>query len=161
MCGHSRRKTLGRPAVLARVSGSASCRVSSGGSAVSSDQPAPAALSANPPRSLGLLETESGLDITQRVTELLWLACERGYLTFEMVHQAFSGDGLTSDDLTTVCLKLGQAGVELVDASTVESVQSAAVGEGDKNPGESIAGNQDINASQGEAIQPEGQQDEL
>lgn len=37
----------------------------------------------------------------------------------------------------------------------------AAVGKGDKSAGESVAGNQHVNASQAEAIQPEGQQDEL
>ena len=30
---------------------------------------------------LRLFETKSGLDITQKVIELLWLASERGYLT--------------------------------------------------------------------------------
>jgi RNA polymerase primary sigma factor len=81
---------------------------------------------ATPPRLLGLFETKSGLDITQKVIELLWLASERGYLTFEVVHQAFSGHDLTPDDLSVVRGTLGQAGVALVDLSTVGPGQSAA-----------------------------------
>ncbi len=72
------------------------------------------------------METKSGLDITQKVIELLWLASERGYLTFEVVHQAFSSSGLSPDDMAAVYGTLGQAGVELIDALAVESVQPAA-----------------------------------
>jgi RNA polymerase primary sigma factor len=126
MYGHSGRKTLKRPAVLAPVPGRTSLRAESAGSAASRDEPAPATLLATPPRLLGLFETKSGLDITQKVIELLWLASERSYLTFEVVHQAFSGHDLTPDDLSAVRGTLGQAGVVLVDASAVESVQPVA-----------------------------------
>jgi RNA polymerase primary sigma factor len=124
--GHSRRKTLNRPAVLAPVPGKTSLRAGTAGSAASRDEPAPATLFATPPWLLGLFETKSGLDITQKVIELLWLASERGYLTFEVVHQAFSGHDLTPDDLSVVRGTLGQAGVALVDLSTVGPGQSAA-----------------------------------
>ena len=126
MYGHSRRKTLNRPAALAPVPGGTSLRAESAGSAASRDEPAPATLLATPPRLLGLFETKSGLDITQKVIELLWLASERGYLTFEVVHHAFSGHDLTPDDLSAVRGTLGQAGVALVDLSTVGPGQSAA-----------------------------------
>ena len=124
--GHSRRKTLNRPAVLAPVPGKTSLRAGTAGSAASRDEPAPATLFATPPWLLGLFETKSGLDITQKVIELLWLASERGYLTFEVVHQAFSGHDLTPDDLSAVRGTLGQAGAALVDLSTVGPGQSAA-----------------------------------
>lgn len=118
------RGTLSTDTVLAQVSDRPSFRAANAGSAASPDQSAPVTLPANSPQSLGLLKTKSGLDITQRVTELLWLASERNHLTLEMVHEAFSGDNLTPDDMATVCRTLGQAGVDL--ASAVESVQSAA-----------------------------------
>lgn len=124
--GHSRRKTLNRPVVLAPVPGGTSLRAETAGSAASRDEPAPATLLATPPRLLGLFKTKSGLDITQKVIELSWLASERGYLTFEAVHQAFSGHDLSPDDLSAVRGTLGQAGVALVDVSTVGPGQSAA-----------------------------------
>ena len=123
---YSRRKTVSRPAILAQVPGRTTLRAAIAGRAASRDEPAPATLSAGPPRSLKLFETKSGLDITQRVIELLWLASERNCLTLELVHEAFSGHTLTPDDLAAVCRALGQAGVVLVNASAVESVQSAA-----------------------------------
>lgn len=126
MYGHSRPKALNRPVVLAQVPGRTSLRAASAGGTASRDEPTPATLSASPPRLLGLFETKSGLDITQRMIELLWLASERNYLTFEMVHAAFSGHNLTSEDMAAVYGTLGQADVDLVDASAVESVQSAA-----------------------------------
>ena len=147
--GHSRRKTLSRPVVLTQVPGRASFRAVSAGSAASSDEPPPAKLSATPPRSLKLFETTSGLDITQKVLELLWLSCERGYLTFEVVRQAFSGHDLTPDDLSAVRGTLGQAGVALVDLSAVGPVQSAAQTEAD--------GSVHLE-TQGDSIQTGGQQ---
>jgi DNA-directed RNA polymerase sigma subunit (sigma70/sigma32) len=87
---------------------------------------APETVSATPPQSSGPFKTKSGLDVTQRVTGLLWLAYEWGYLTFESVHQAFSGEDLTPDDMAAVCRMIGQAGVEVVDASAVDPVPTAA-----------------------------------
>jgi len=54
------------------------------------------------------------------------LACERGYLTLEMLHQALSVDDMTPENLTTVRLAIAQAGVRLIDASAVDPVRSAA-----------------------------------
>ena len=125
MYGHSRRGTLNRSGVMAQVSGRGRLRAASVVGAALRDPPAPATLSAAAPKPLGLFETKSGLDITQKVIELLWLAAERNYLTVEIVQEAFSGDALPPDDMAEVRRTLGQAGVYLVNASAVKSVKSA------------------------------------
>jgi hypothetical protein len=124
--GHGRRKTLSRSAVLAQLRGRTNLHATSAGSAASKDQPAHVTQPANSPQSLGLFKTKSGLDISQRVTELLWLASERDHLTVQMVHAALSCDELAPDDMAAVCRALEQAGVDFVAGSKVESVQSAA-----------------------------------
>ena len=124
--GHRRRGKLSTDAVLAQASGRASLRVPNANSLASQNQAALETPAANPPQSPGPFKTKSGLDITQRVTELLWLNCERGYLTREMVHQAHSGDDATAEQLSAVRLALAQAGVHLVDATAVDPVRSAA-----------------------------------
>jgi hypothetical protein len=103
---------------------------------------------ATPPRLLGLFETKSGLDITQKVIDLLWLASERSYLTFEVVHQAFSCHDLTPDDLSAIRGTLGQAGVALVDLSTVGPGQSAA---------QTVADGSVHRETQGDSVQSGGQ----
>lgn len=55
--------------------------------------------------------------IVQKVTELLWLATERDYLTFKEVHEAFPVDKLLPDEMAAVCRMLEEAGVKLIDAS--------------------------------------------
>jgi len=98
----------------------------SAGNVDARDQPASVKPSANTTRSIVLFETMSGLDITHRVIELLWRASERSDLTFEMVHQAFSGDHLTPDEMTAVCQTLAEAGVHLVETSVLKSIATVA-----------------------------------
>ena len=123
---HRRRRTLSTESVSAQTLHLANVRAPNPDSLASREEPTPASRSANPPESPELFKTKSGIDITHRVTELLWLACELGYLTIEMVHQAFSGEDLTPEDLSAIRLMLGQAGVDLFDAGECSPTRSAA-----------------------------------
>ena len=114
MHGHSRRQTLSRPAALAHVSEKAGPRAAKAAGATSKDPPNSVGRATNSPQSLGLFKTKSGLDITQTIVELVWLASEQGYLTFGMVREAFPRDILTPDDMAEVCQILAQGAVELV-----------------------------------------------
>jgi RNA polymerase primary sigma factor len=122
--GCSRRQTSSRRVIMAKLPARARFRAASASITASRGEPAREKLAVSPARSIKLFETKSGLDITQRVIELLWLASEQGYLTFEVVHQTFAGSDLSPDDMAAVYGAQGQAGVELVDALPVESVQS-------------------------------------
>jgi len=125
MCGHDRRKTRSRPAVLAWGPDGAELCPGNAGSTESRLPPAPAPASASPPRPIGLFVTGSGLDITPIVMEVLWLALEREYLTMGMVQESCSVRNLTSEDQAAVWQKLWEAGVVLGKSAAVESDQSA------------------------------------
>jgi RNA polymerase primary sigma factor len=120
------RKAPSATDVLAHEQGRADFYAASESNADSGDRSGRVMLPAKSPQAFGLYMTHAGLDITERVAELVWLALERSYLTFEMVHDAFSGDDLSSDDMAAVCRTLAEAGVDPVAASKIEPVQAAA-----------------------------------
>jgi RNA polymerase primary sigma factor len=59
-------------------------------------------------------------ELNEKVTELLHLAQEQGYLTFEDVQDGFAHTEVTPDDLAEVFRTLGNYGIEIVDQSEVE-----------------------------------------
>jgi hypothetical protein len=121
----SRRPTSSRPAGPARVSEEAALHAVKAAGSTSRGPPTYVDQPANARRSLGLFKAKSGLDITQRIIELVWLASERSYLTFEMVRQAFPGDILTPDDMAEVCHTLAQGGVELVQPAAPSRLEES------------------------------------
>ena len=62
------------------------------------------------------------MDVTDRVNELLELAREQGYLTFEEVSEVCVHDDLTSGEVADIQAALGRAGVEIVDKAPVVPV---------------------------------------
>ena len=56
--------------------------------------------------SIGLLSSQSGLDITEKVKELLSLAREQGHLTYDDLSDALPDDVITPADLDQVLAKL-------------------------------------------------------
>ncbi len=81
--------------------------------------------------------TESGrsqpaAELKERITELLRLAHEQGYLTFEDLYETFAQEDLTPQDLEEVHRKLGQAGVEVVERTEVEQSRSPALEEAEE-----------------------------
>lgn len=99
-----------------------------GARVISRTRPHPEARPTKLSRSPDTLKTSSGLDITQNVAELLWVACEQGYLAFETIRQSFSGAELTPEDLTSICRTLEQVGVQLIDACDSDSLVPSAHG---------------------------------
>lgn len=62
-----------------------------------------------------LIKTQSGLDITERIHELVELAQEKGHLTFDDVREACALEDLTPDEFVDIYSALGQVGVEVVE----------------------------------------------
>lgn len=120
---YSRRKTVNGPDALRRVSARIIVGAPSARRPALRIPPPPVSLPADAVQSRGLFKTDSGLDTTSKVIELLWLASEQNYLSFEQVQEILAGDKLTPDDMTGICRILEQAGVSLVAASAGRSVQ--------------------------------------
>jgi RNA polymerase primary sigma factor len=71
-------------------------------------------------RSIGPIKSRTGLDLTQKVKDLLRLAKEQGHLTHDDVNDVFRDDLATSEDLDLVLTKLRNLEVEIVDPAEVD-----------------------------------------
>ena len=76
-----------------------------------------------PPASLA--ESPTGLDLTQKVKDLLRLAKEQGHLTYEDLNNALPDDIAPPADLDQVLTKLRSLEIEVIDAAEVERDRSA------------------------------------
>ena len=75
------------------------------------------------PLNLGTVKSASGIDITEKIKELVRLAREQGYLTYGDVNDALP-DGLVSvDDLDEIYIKLRGLEIDIVDQAEVDRVQ--------------------------------------
>jgi RNA polymerase primary sigma factor len=81
--------------------------------------PAPGAPSSN----LGTIKSQSGIDITEKVKELLRLAQEQGYLTYTDINDALPDTIITPDELDEIYSKLRTLEVEIVDQAEVDRVR--------------------------------------
>ena len=70
--------------------------------------------------SAGLLKSGAGLDLTQKVKDLLRLAKEQGHLTYEDLNNALPDDIATPADLDQVLTKLRSLEIEVIDAAEAE-----------------------------------------
>jgi RNA polymerase primary sigma factor len=70
-----------------------------------------------------LVQSQAGLDLTQKVKDLLRLAKEQGHLTYEDLNNALPDDITTPADLDQVLTKLRGLEIEVVDAADVERDQ--------------------------------------
>jgi len=78
---------------------------------------------ASPPASqetLGLVKSRAGLDLTEKVKELLRLAKEQGHLTYEDLSEALPDDIVTPGDLDHVLTKLRNLDVDIIDPAEVD-----------------------------------------
>ena len=66
---------------------------------------------------------EGSADLSERVAELILLAHEQGYLTYDDIHEAFANDELNPQDLEEVHRRLNQAEVMVVERAEAEQTQ--------------------------------------
>ena len=67
------------------------------------------------------ISTQAGVDLTEKVKELVALAREQGYLTYDDIDDVLAESHLSPDDLDTIYTRLGSLDIEIVDQAEVES----------------------------------------
>jgi len=72
---------------------------------------------------LGVIKSQSGVDLTEKVKELIQLAREQGYLTNEDIDNALSDARITPTDVDEVHSKLANLQIEIVDQAEVEQIK--------------------------------------
>src|SRR5260370_16166656 len=76
-----------------------------------------------------------GVDLTEKVKELVRLAKEQGHLTYDEVNDALSDEVVTPGDLDAVLTKLRNLDIEIVDPSEVETGKDT---EGEEEAGDRL-----------------------
>jgi RNA polymerase primary sigma factor len=69
------------------------------------------------------LKTQSGADLTEKIKELLRLAQEQGYLTWDDLNDALPSNIVTPDEIEEICARLRNLEVEIVDQAEVDRVK--------------------------------------
>ncbi|HKQ36772.1 MAG TPA: RNA polymerase sigma factor RpoD [Verrucomicrobiae bacterium] len=103
----------------------------------------PAAGSAGTPRpaeklgegavqNLAPIRSQSGVDLTEKIKELLRLAKEQGYLTYTDINDALPENVVTAEDLDEIYIKLRSLEVEIVDQAEVDRVKQPEPDEGEE-----------------------------
>src|SRR5262249_28735860 len=78
----------------------------------------------------GSIKTKSGVDITEKVRELLLLAKEQGHLTYDDINDALPDNIITTpEDLDAIYTKLANLDIEIVDPAEVDRVKQPEVEE--------------------------------
>jgi RNA polymerase primary sigma factor len=70
-----------------------------------------------------VLKSQTGLDLTEKVKELVRLAQEQGYLTYSDINDALPDTVVTADELDEIYIKLRNLEVEIVDQAEVDRVK--------------------------------------
>jgi RNA polymerase primary sigma factor len=84
---------------------------------------APAADGSEAKMDAGSITTKAGVDLTEKVKELVLLAKEQGHLTYDDINDALPDTVVTPDDLDQVYTKLANLEIEIVDAAEVDRVK--------------------------------------
>src|SRR5438876_1195016 len=72
---------------------------------------------------VGVVKTQGGVDLTEKVKELITLGREQGYLTNEDIDNALSDARITPNDVDEVHSRLANLQIEIVDQAEVEPVK--------------------------------------
>jgi RNA polymerase primary sigma factor len=80
-------------------------------------------------RSLGPITSQTGLDLTAKVKDLVRLASEQGHLTHDDLNEALPDGIITPADLDQILTKLRTLEIEIIDASEVERGHSPEAGD--------------------------------
>lgn len=75
--------------------------------------------------SLGMVKTQGGHDLTEKVKELLLLAKEQGHLTYDDINEALADIQVTPDDLDEIYEKLRNLEIEVVEQAEIDRVKPA------------------------------------
>ena len=87
---------------------------------------------ANAEKLFGSIKSQTGVDLSGKSKELIRLAREQGYLTFDDVHEALPETLITAEGLAEVYRTLGNLDIEIIDQSEVDRAQQAQPEEADE-----------------------------
>ncbi len=96
------------------------------GSLADSSGPPPGALVAESDGmqiNIGTVKSASGVDITEKIKELVRLAQEQGYLTYGDINDALPDTVVTPEDLDEIYVKLRNLEIDIVDQAEVDRVK--------------------------------------
>src|SRR6266480_3559060 len=83
----------------------------------------PGAGQSQPRQPLEPIKSQSGADLTEKIKELLRLAQEQGYLTYNDVNDALPSHMIMPDEFDEILIKLRNLEVEIVDQAEVDRVK--------------------------------------
>ena len=69
------------------------------------------------------IKSQSGVELTEKIKELVRLAQEQGYLTYGDINDALPDTVVTAEDLDEIYMKLRNLDVEIVDQAEVDRVK--------------------------------------
>src|SRR6266536_3061085 len=78
---------------------------------------------ANAEHLFGSIKSQSGADLSDKIKDLIRLAREQGYLTFDDVHEALPETLISAEGLAEVYRTLGNLDIEIIDQSEVDRAQ--------------------------------------
>ncbi len=73
--------------------------------------------------SLGTIKSQAGVDLTEKIKELVRLAQEQGYLTFSDINDALPDTMIAPEELDEIYSKLRNLEIEIVDQAEVDRVK--------------------------------------
>jgi RNA polymerase primary sigma factor len=74
-------------------------------------------------QALGPIKSQSGVELTEKIKELVRLAQEQGYLTYGDINDALPDNLVTPEDLDDIYMKLRNLEIEIVDQAEVDRVK--------------------------------------
>ncbi|HVR37083.1 MAG TPA: RNA polymerase sigma factor RpoD [Methylomirabilota bacterium] len=80
---------------------------------------------AAPPLSIGTVRSHSGVDLTEKIKELVRLAREQGYLTYTDINDALPENIVSPEELDEIYIKLRGLEIQIVDQAEVDRVKQA------------------------------------
>ena len=81
---------------------------------------------------IGTMKSSSGVDITEKIRELVRLAQEQGYLTYGDITDALPDNLVTPEDLDEIYTKLRNLEIDIVDQAEVDRVKAPEAEEEDE-----------------------------
>jgi RNA polymerase primary sigma factor len=108
------------------VSNEAAAKFNTNGQSRPANLPGQPASSSVAEQAIGSIKSHSGFDLTEKIKELVRLAQEQGYLTYNDINDALPDSMITPEELDEIYIKLRNLEVEIVDQAEVDRVKQPA-----------------------------------
>ncbi|MBI3852000.1 MAG: RNA polymerase sigma factor RpoD [Verrucomicrobia bacterium] len=82
--------------------------------------------------SIGPVKSHTGVDLTEKIKELIRLAQEQGHLSYDDINDALPDNIVTPEDLDEIYTKLRNLDIEIVDQAEVDNVKQVEPEEPDE-----------------------------